>query len=522
MARLRHYIQSVISGYVALGANILYTLCSVPLALSYLSDAEFGLWALAAQIGFYLALVDFGMTGAMSRILIDYKDHRNSDGYGSVVRTAIAVNVVQGLLVLCFGVVAAFLLGGLLNIPPGLRQVFSVVVLGQTGVLAVGFAVKILGQVLQAHHRADIGNYAQVGSFVANFAVLYACFASGAGVYSIIWAQLAGLLFGTCLMAVACVRLSLLPKASDAAFFDVEKFKEFLSYGKDVFLFAAGSQIINGAHLIIISRLLGLEAAAVWSICTRMFVLVGQLVWRVMEFSAPALSEMFVRGENDWLLRRFRGLTVVTTSLAAAAAVVFVACNQPFVAVWAGSQFTWPIRNDVLLMCWFVLSMCQRSHTALLGVRKQLGVAKYIYFAEGISFVLLGFAGASKYGIGGLIAASFVSTAAFSCVYGVRQTRRQFRLSWKEVLYSWSVPTIRVLMIAAPLAAVVCLLTARLDPWPKLIIRAGLTGSIAMAVLWRFGLTRDLQQEITEKSPPRLRGALSFSLRPIDSLRRQA
>jgi len=523
MARFRHYIQSVISGYVALGANILYTLCSVPLALAYLSDAEFGLWALAAQIGFYLALVDFGMTGATSRILIDYKDHRNASGYGTVVRTAIAVNIAQGLLVLCFGAAAAFVLGGLLNIPPGLRHVFSVVVLGQTGVLAAGFAVKILGQVLQAHHRADIGNYAQVGSFVANFAVLYVCFESGAGVYSVIWAQLAGLLLGTGLMVIACVKFGLLPAAaSGAALFDTHKFKEFLSYGKDVFLFTVGSQVINGAHLIIISRLLGLEAAAVWSICTRMFVLAGQLVWRVMEFSAPALSEMFVRGERDRLLLRFRGLTMVTTSLAAAAAVTFVACNQPFVAVWAGSQFTWPIRNDVLLMSWFVLSMLQRGHIALLGVMKQLGVAKYVYFAEGISFILLGFAGARQYGITGLIAASFVSTAAFSCVYGLTQTRRQFRLSWKEVLYGWSVPTIRVLMVAAPLAALICLLTARLDPWPKLIIRAGLTVPLTMAVLWRFGLTRELQKEITEKSPPRLRGALSLSLRTFESIRRQA
>ena len=88
MARLRYYLQSVASGYASMGASILCTLVSVPLALSYLSEREFGLWALATQIGFYIALVDFGMTGALSRILVDYKDRRDSIEFSSVVRTS--------------------------------------------------------------------------------------------------------------------------------------------------------------------------------------------------------------------------------------------------------------------------------------------------------------------------------------------------------------------------------------------------------------------------------------------------
>ena len=462
------------------------------------------------------------MTGAVSRILIDYKDRRNSTDYSGAVRTGLVVNVAQGLLVVCSGIVLAFVLGGLLNIPSSLRRVFSLLILGQTGVLAAGFAVKILSQILQAHHRADIGNYAQVAGFVANFAVLALCFESGAGVYSVIWAQCAGLLLGTCLLATACFKLGLWSAVSSVRPFDAGKFKEFLSYGRDVFLFAVGSQIINGAHLIIISRVLGLEAAAVWSICTRMFVLVGQLVWRVMEFSAPALSEMLVRGEHDRLLLRFRGLTVMTTSLAAAAALVFVACNQTFVVIWAGPQFTWHTANDVLLMCWLVLSILQRSHTALLGVMKQLQVAKYVYFAEAFSFLILGFAALNRYGFAGLIAASAICTAAFSCFYGLRRSAHYFRLSWKEILLGWSLPTVRVLTIGGPLAAAVCLLTARLDPWPKLIVRAGLIVPMTMAVLWRCGLTRDLQNEIAAKSPAPLRSALTFSSRPFVSLRRQA
>jgi len=45
MSRLKKFTFSLLSGYVLLGANIFYTLASVPLALHYLTKPEFGFWA---------------------------------------------------------------------------------------------------------------------------------------------------------------------------------------------------------------------------------------------------------------------------------------------------------------------------------------------------------------------------------------------------------------------------------------------------------------------------------------------
>ena len=50
MSRVRHYTRSLASGYAAFAANTVFSLVSVPLALHYLSKAEFGLWALTTQI----------------------------------------------------------------------------------------------------------------------------------------------------------------------------------------------------------------------------------------------------------------------------------------------------------------------------------------------------------------------------------------------------------------------------------------------------------------------------------------
>src|SRR5271170_6561399 len=103
MSRLKRFTHSLLSGYVALGANIFYTLASVPLALHYLSKAEFGLWALTLQVANFISLVDLGMGSSIARILIDHKDERNNGRYGGAIKSGFMVCLVQGLLTLAVG-----------------------------------------------------------------------------------------------------------------------------------------------------------------------------------------------------------------------------------------------------------------------------------------------------------------------------------------------------------------------------------------------------------------------------------
>src|SRR3954468_19506907 len=103
MSRFRNTARSLSSGYLAMASNIVYTLASVPLALHYLSKDEFGLWALAAQVATYLILIDFGVSAAVSRILIDYKDHPEEGEYGAVIKTSFLALTIQGFLVVIGG-----------------------------------------------------------------------------------------------------------------------------------------------------------------------------------------------------------------------------------------------------------------------------------------------------------------------------------------------------------------------------------------------------------------------------------
>jgi O-antigen/teichoic acid export membrane protein len=511
MVRLRLYAHSLASGYVLIAANILYTFLSVPLAVHFLSEAQFGLWALATQIGLYIGLIDFGMAPATARIFVDYKDQPAS--FSRVAQTATMVNLAQGVLVMLAGSLVAWVIGPLLKVPLELQGALRYLVFGQCAILAGTFATRIFGQALIAHQRADIANYAQTGSFVISYVVLWLSFRFGLGIYSIIPAQGATLLITTAVYAIACAKLRLLPGGLRWSRPDWEKFRELFAFGKEMFLFGLGTQLVNASQVVIISRMLGLEVAAVWSICTRSFTLMGQLVGRVLESAAMPLSEMFVRKENDRLLHRFRDITVLSTSMAIVASAVFVSCNQPFVSVWAGHRFTWSVANDVLLSIWFILITLQRCHVGLLGITKQLHIVKYVYLAEGLAFVALSLLVIRWGGLSALIGCSIVCTVACTLSFGLRETQARFGLGIHQWMRDWFRPNLWLLAWSVPIVAGVWLITEGFSDLVKLVLRAILVSTGAGLAFWRAGLSTGLQSEIIDRSPALMRPALAMTLK---------
>src|SRR5258706_11228517 len=107
MSRFRRVIHSVASGYLSLGATAVYSLAILPLGLHFLSEARMGLWTLMASISGYLSLIDLGMSGSLARLIIDHKDDKAGQTYGSLMQTGWMVLFVQGIIIGFAGFVLA-------------------------------------------------------------------------------------------------------------------------------------------------------------------------------------------------------------------------------------------------------------------------------------------------------------------------------------------------------------------------------------------------------------------------------
>lgn len=499
--RMHRYVRTLASSYVALAAAVVYTAVSVPLALNFLSRSEFGLWALMVQIGGYLALIDIGMSDSVARFLIDHKDNPQTGEYGSVLQTGQMVLLVQASIVALVGYLSSPLLAQLLDIPPELQHSFVVLMRWQSALLGITMATQVLVHLLYSHQRYDVVNNAQPFSYILMIGVLWLALRFGTGVYSVIWANAAGLLLVRVVVLAACLKLRFFPPSGAWGSPSWARFKELFGFGKDMFLIALGSQLMSASQTIVISRTLGLEKVAIWSVGTKAFTLIWQLSRRILDFSGPALAEMVTRKEHDRLRGRFRVLLILASSVGGFAAVLVAVCNAPFVAVWTHGRIPWETGYDVLLGVWLVVLSVQHGHVSLVGATKEIRFMRWIYLVEGTVFVALAFLIARRTGLPGIIACSILCTVSITGAYSVWRSSRYFSVPVAEPAWEWLKPLGRTLLRLVPLAIGIWWLTEPLADWLQVVVRGVVLTPLGSILVLRYGVARELQREFVHRLP---------------------
>jgi O-antigen/teichoic acid export membrane protein len=502
MSGVRQFAHSLLSGYMQLGVNVLFTLSSVPLALHYLSTEEFGLWAVTTQFAGYLALMDFGLSGAAARILIDYKDNPECGEYGGVIQTDVLVGLSQAGLIFLVGTILAFLMGPLLRIPAQLQPILFWLVIGQCCITATMFVTRIIAHILNANHRFDMTNYSGSLGLTVNFGVMWWGFSHHCGVFSMLWGQASSVLAVLTMNSIGCHRLKLFPKRGEWGRPTWARFHELFTFGRDQFLYSLGSQLVNFSQTLLLTRLIGLDAAAVWSVYTRAYALLVQVISRIFDFSTSALAEMMVRGERGQLLRRFREIAILSVNLAVAGGALFAVGNSAFVQVWkAGKtfQYPWTPWNDLLLGVWLVISTTVHLHTGLVGQSKAIRFMRYLFFIEGLAFVGLTVLLHRFGGITMMLIVSILCSLCFTCPYGFWRTRNYFQFGWRD-LVGWHRGTLAMTAMVVPIAALVWWLASDLRA-PERLAADLVLGIWTALMFMRHGLGPSLRAEVCRRAP---------------------
>ena len=500
MSRFRRAIHGVVSSYVLLGGTAFYSLASVPVALHYLDPPRFGLWIVMGTLAGYLTLVDAGMTSATARLLIDHKDDRQGGNYGSLIQT--------GWLAL------AGTFARLLAIGSALQPEFIRLVNWQCGVVGLMFATRMLGLVLNAHQRMDLNNYIGVGGLIVNFAAQWIFFHFRFGVLSLALGSLVSTVLIVVLQTAACVSLNLFPRAGGWGRVTWRHFREMFDYGRDVFLVGVGAQLIMTSQVFVITRTLGLEAAAMWGVGLRVFNLLNQLIWRISDMSMAAFAEMFARGELDRMCDRYRSVAILSFSFAGWAAVSFALCNSLFITFWTHGKIHWPPENDWLLGVWMVIWSVVHCHNCFVLLTKQVRFMRYIYFGEGMVFVTASFLVARWGGLAAIIGCSIICSTLFSGAYCTWRVKKFFAQPMLEVAIGWFRPAFQVVCIFAPLAFITFF-------WGKLIpsdlLRMTVFVSVSVVaggiVFFRWGIPKAFAGEILRRAPRRLIPALNLIIK---------
>jgi len=501
MSRLKNFSRNLATSYLQLGVNVVYSLVSIPLILHWLPKAEFGLWAVLVQMMSYITLIDLGINQAIARFLVDHKDQRRTGEYGALVKISAFVSATQGLIVLAVVTFGSPLLADLMQIPPEYQATFISLMRWQGVIAAFTFCMNPLGIMLNAHQRMDILSRQSILSMGLNLGLLFVFLSRECGIYSFIYANVITAIIAPVHYFWHCQRLGFLPRDGERGWVSWHQFKTVFLYGKDVFLMNVGIQLVAASQTIVVARALGLEAAAAWSVGTKIFMLVRQLMYQPTGAALAGLSEMLARHESERMKHRFQNLVVLTASLGVFLGMVFALCNSLFVELWTSGKIIWSPLNDILLGAWLCIASVQTTHGSLVFVNKQIGRLPYIFILEGCAYVTLSLLVGYQWGVPGIIGCSVLCLAIFSCHFCLRQSGRYFQIRPSELLWVWLRPTLKLAMMLVPLALFIWLTTSNLPILWRLIIHGVAAGSIGGTLLLHYGLPADMLRDVRWQLP---------------------
>jgi O-antigen/teichoic acid export membrane protein len=333
-----------------------------------------------------------------------------------------------------------------------------------------------------------------------SLAIIWPLLAADYGLSALPWSFLPPVVLLSTVSWLACRRLGFLPAKIRLSDFRFSKFRELFKLAADFFLINIGTQLLEASQLMIVSRTMGLPAAAIWSVSTKLFTLLFQVTAKIENTAVVFFSEMIVRGEREKLQSSFRQMYQLTGGLAVCGMLGAAAVNPYFVAAWAGSEVLWPAINNWLIATLLILNLLLRCHTDFAMHTKQVGLLRFLFFFESLAFVGTALWAAPRFGFAGILLAAIVCALLFRSVYAIHRTAAYFQVPVREVAFRWlaflALPVAAMALVATLLPALVVPLSS---PIVRTLASAGLVGLAASAILFTFGLPLPVRKIIFER-----------------------
>jgi len=393
----------LLSGYGTSCVVAACSLVSVSIAFRHFSADEFGLWTLVFQINSYLLLADFGVSNAVGRFLMDWKDQRPSKSFGSTFIAGFFLCLLQAGLV----VVLAFLVASwgpdIFRISPALSQDFRFLIIAQAVISGLLMPFRVFTFALVAYGRFDWINLSGVLGQVFSLAGFAWGTQQGWGIRSYLVGTSLETVLAASVLWAANHRLGLAPAKTEWSWPSREIFRKIIRYGRDMFMVLIGGRLVYGSQALLLARFAGLEQVAIWSIGSKMFIFLRELSAQVGQASGPLLIELYQQGDSQKAVKMMRHLVAAGGALSAVFGSVLIFWNGTFVQVWTHGKIKWDPELDFFLALLLLLLGCLPVLIHVTGMTKNLKRFRWASLSEGSLFIVLASPAIFGFGIFGMV-----------------------------------------------------------------------------------------------------------------------
>jgi O-antigen/teichoic acid export membrane protein len=483
-------------GYVSMAFSMAYSFLSIPLALGYLGKTEYGLWALVLSITSYLNFSELGMTNSVQRHLIDLRAIRPNKDYGAIFLTGAVVFVLIGVLCLLVGGCAIFLVTPLFRIPEAYLGTFEWLLFGSVALFVLSIGTRILGVPLYVYQRHDLYEISNIALYIIWIVVLWIGLRAGLGVYSLLLSQGVGFLWTSSFNIVVCRRLGLYPSRAEWRRPSKDIIREITLYARDSFLQSLGQQLVNTLPMLLISRWMGLDAAAVWSVANKYYYILRKILGRPFQYGVSMIADLLSNKGQKAMLARWMQMSQLMTAAALALYPICAAMNSKFLLIWTHGTIGWSRWDDVACGTYYFLLSSLFPWYGIVGINKKFGITRYTSLMEGVFLALLCWILHARFGITGVILSLIISKIVMGLLPSLFYLHDAFGNDiWKVFQGALIRP-----LVAAPLCIAWALAVVFLAPtahgWSTFILSLAAGSVVSVGCVIFLGISREVRHEI--------------------------
>lgn len=342
--RLPAYFRGLLASYGSWGVVFLFTAITVPLGISSVGLAGWGVWVFCQQASTTICLFESFTQSAYVRLLLQVKDDTSSESYKKMVWMGRWSFWAQGGLLLAAHAAFAAVLSKLFPNFSSTDGWMTICIMGLASL--INQAGKINGQLLYAHQHQDRASLAATAGLLVNLLVVVVCLPRHPSAQVMAWAFLVGSLAGQALYWGFARHAKCLPTYAGVPSIQLSDFQPLWFWGKRFFLFSLLNNLSTSLPTLLVGRSLPLEIVGVWGVLQRIANMVSQAVLKIPQTAVPALMEMHTRGEEGRFYKRSQQILWTQNVLAGLLLGFFAFGGGFLLKIWLGKEM--PVGGWVL------------------------------------------------------------------------------------------------------------------------------------------------------------------------------
>ena len=358
-----------------------------PFVVHTLGDRSYGLWALVTTLGSYYALLDLGLSGAVSRHLAGALGGGNAEECNRIVSTSLAIYLCLGALVLALsGAIAMG--GGFFLTNPNELALFRKVILIVGAGTGISIPMRVFFGLINAHLRFDISAGLEISSVLLRAIGTWIALSSGAGITALAWINVGGAAFSFLLSAYWGSRISPGLRLSPH-FLTRAVARKLFSHGSISLVAQLADLLRFQVDALVVAAFLGVAAVTHYNIAGSMAQYFISLMIAVTGTLGPLFSRLDGTGDRVHTAQVFQFSTKIAVAIATSVGFGILALGRPFIARWMGLSYLDAYPAMVILILGATVALGQTPSLQLLYGISRHGLFAVFNSVEGVANLVL-------------------------------------------------------------------------------------------------------------------------------------